>query len=179
MICNSQKKSIAHRQHGAALITSLVILLTLTILGVTAMSGSSLQELMAGNFQDKNFAFDAAESALVAAEKQVDSWVVPPLPDNNGSNGVFTPNLFGDFEYTAFDNAVWANGTPYSLPVESPVENNPMYIIEEYGFAPANADYRYGVTREAGVTLYRITARGTGQSNSTIVMVQSIYGKLN
>lgn len=49
---------------GAALVTSLVILLVLTILGLAAMSTSSLEEKMSGNIQDSTFAFEAAESGL-------------------------------------------------------------------------------------------------------------------
>ena len=51
-------------QRGAALIMALVILLILTILGVTAMSTSSLEQKMAGNIQDLTRAFQAAESGI-------------------------------------------------------------------------------------------------------------------
>ena len=43
---------------------ALVILLILTILGVTAMSTSSLEQKMAGNIQDLTRAFQAAESGV-------------------------------------------------------------------------------------------------------------------
>lgn len=51
-------------QRGAALIMSLVLLLILTLLGVAAMRSSSLQQMMAGNTQEINRAFEAAESGL-------------------------------------------------------------------------------------------------------------------
>ncbi len=47
-----------------ALIMALVILLILTILGVTAMTTSSLEEKMSGNIQEQNRAFQAAESGI-------------------------------------------------------------------------------------------------------------------
>ena len=50
-------------QRGTALIMSLVILMILTILGVTAMGTATLEERMAGNTQELNKAFQAAESA--------------------------------------------------------------------------------------------------------------------
>ncbi len=164
------------RQQGAALITSLIILLILTVLGVTAMSGSSLQELMAGNFRDHNLSFQAAESALADAEQAIEGWVVQPVADDTGSNGVFVPNLFAPFENTAFDNAVWANGTPYSLPGTLPVSQDPLYIVEEIDFVGSSADYRDEV-RRAGVIFYRITARGTGSSDNSVTLLQSTYGK--
>lgn len=52
------------RERGTALIMSLVILLILTILGVTAMGTASLEEKMAGNTQEINKAFQAAESGV-------------------------------------------------------------------------------------------------------------------
>ena len=164
------------RQRGAALITSLIILLILTVLGVTAMSGSSLQELMAGNFADQSLSFEASESALSEAEQTVDGWTIQPIADDTASNGVFTPNLFPPFENTAFDGAVWANGTAYSLAGTLPVSQDPLYIIEEVDFVGSSADYRDQVSR-AGVIFYRITARGNGRSNNSVTLLQSTFGK--
>jgi type II secretory pathway pseudopilin PulG len=56
-----------HRQQGVALVVAIVILLILTILGITAMSTSSLQEKMSGNIQEQTRAFQAAESGLTTA----------------------------------------------------------------------------------------------------------------
>jgi len=56
--------SITGSQQGAALVMALVILLILTLLGVTAMGTSSLEEKMAGNIQEATRAFEAGESGL-------------------------------------------------------------------------------------------------------------------
>lgn len=56
--------AVGRYQRGTALIMSLVILMILTILGVTAMSTASLEEKMSGNTQETNKAFEAAESGL-------------------------------------------------------------------------------------------------------------------
>ena len=55
------------RQSGAALIVALVILVVLTLLGVTAMNTSSLQENIASNTQQQVHAFQAAETGLKRA----------------------------------------------------------------------------------------------------------------
>lgn len=52
------------QQRGAVLVISLILLLLLTILAITASSTASLQERMAGNAQEANIAFQAAESGL-------------------------------------------------------------------------------------------------------------------
>lgn len=58
-------------QKGVVLITGLVFLVMMTILGVTAMQNTVLEERMAGNLRDENLAFQAAEAAL---RKVSDSW---------------------------------------------------------------------------------------------------------
>ncbi len=58
---------MAGNQRGAVLVTALVFLVILTLLGITSMSTNTLEERMAGNFQDANRAFQAAESGLSAA----------------------------------------------------------------------------------------------------------------
>jgi len=60
-------RTLARRQHGTALVLSLVILVILTILGVTALSTSSLEEKMAGSMQEVTKAFEAAESGIESA----------------------------------------------------------------------------------------------------------------
>lgn len=55
------------RQRGAALITAMVILLIMTIIGITAISTTALEQKMAVNMQETNRAFQAAESGLSKA----------------------------------------------------------------------------------------------------------------
>ncbi len=59
-------KSFSH-ERGVALAMVLMILVVLTILGVSAMKTSVLEVRMSGNVQDANSAFQAALSGLVAA----------------------------------------------------------------------------------------------------------------
>ena len=55
----------SHRKHeGSALIISLLILLVLTIIGVTALNSTVMEEKMSSNFQTGNTAYQAAESAV-------------------------------------------------------------------------------------------------------------------
>lgn len=49
---------------GAALIVGLLLLLVLTILGISGMNSASLEFIMAGNEQFKNNAFQAAETGI-------------------------------------------------------------------------------------------------------------------
>lgn len=61
-------KQLARNQRGAVLIVSLVILLLLTVLAISASTTSSLQERMAFNAQENNIAFQTAESGLASVD---------------------------------------------------------------------------------------------------------------
>ena len=67
------KNKFSQSQQGAALIVGLIMLLLMTILGVTSMSSSIMEEKMAGNSRDRAIAFQAAESALRAAEREIEN----------------------------------------------------------------------------------------------------------
>jgi type IV pilus assembly protein PilX len=56
------------KQRGMVLLVCLVMLLLLTMIGITAMSNSTLQERLVGNTRDQNTAFQAAEAALRVGE---------------------------------------------------------------------------------------------------------------
>jgi type IV pilus assembly protein PilX len=59
------------RQKGFVLITALIFLVILTLLGISSMQASTLQERMAGNLSDRNIALQAAELALRDAERDL------------------------------------------------------------------------------------------------------------
>lgn len=56
-------------QHGAVLIVALVMLLLLTMISLTSMRGTALQENMAGNLRESNTSLQAAEAALRSGEQ--------------------------------------------------------------------------------------------------------------
>jgi len=59
------------KQNGTALIMALSILVILTILGISAMKGSTLEYRMATSVQDTSVAFQAAESALAESMAKI------------------------------------------------------------------------------------------------------------
>ena len=54
------------KQQGVVLVISLLMLVSLTVLGVSAVSSSLLQNKMAISMESQSLAFDAAESAIAA-----------------------------------------------------------------------------------------------------------------
>jgi type IV pilus assembly protein PilX len=65
-------------QRGAALVVALILLMVLTILGVTGMSISSTELVMAGSEQDRERAFQAAEIGIERATRALGT--VPATP---------------------------------------------------------------------------------------------------
>lgn len=61
----------AYRQRGVALLVALIFLVILTLLGLTAMQSSVLEEKMAGNMRDRAIAMDAAYAALRDFERDI------------------------------------------------------------------------------------------------------------
>lgn len=159
------------RQTGAALIVSLVLLLIMTVLGVTAMRTTTLQERMAGNLRDNNLAFQAAEAALREGEDLLEAATVPPFTGVNGLLQVQT-----DAGQPSFWNAYnWDDDArAAAAPDPDNVAEAPRYVVEELPPLPAQGDsLRFGALPDVG--FYRVTARGVGGSTDAVSILQTTY----
>jgi Tfp pilus assembly protein PilX len=161
-----------HSQHGAALVTSLIVLGVLVLMGLTAVMVSNSQFRMAGNLQFQSTAMSDAESALAIAE----NW----LPSNFTNEGFANPKVAGLYpEKTAPDPFTMAWTDQSSIKVD-PIGNQ-RYTIELY--APNRPLPSNSVAQSAGygesapaptVNVYRVTARGVSRAGATR-LVQSYY----
>ena len=107
-----------NRERGAILIVTLLFLVILTMLGVTAMSGTTMEERMAGNARDGGIALQAAESALRDARRDLNAI---PATDAGARRG--TPihvSQFGDATGTPGSCSDLANGQGLCLPALNP-----------------------------------------------------------
>ena len=62
-----------NEQSGMVLVVSLMILISLTILGVTTMQATRTEVAMAGNQRESGLTFNAAEAGLRSAESFVNT----------------------------------------------------------------------------------------------------------
>jgi len=161
------------------LIISLLILLVMTLIGVTAMQTTTLEEKMAGNTRDRNTAFQATEAALRDAEALIEGAVTTGAFD--GSGGLYGT---GDTEPDYASSTSWstANSRAYSGSLAY-VATQPRYFVKQVGIIPGAGGPLniggYGKPRTgADVTTFRITARGTGTSDTSRVTLRSYYGKI-
>jgi len=150
----------------------------MTLIGVTAMQTTTLEEKMAGNTRDRNLALQAAESALRDAEALVEGAVSTAAFDGTGG-------LYGtddaEPDYSAASSWSGTSSKAYSGSI-SEVATQPRYFIQRVGIisgagGPINIGV-YGRRQTSGdVTTFRITARGTGATDASLAIVRSHYGK--
>lgn len=168
---------------GAALVMALVFLLVLTLLGISSLNTSALQEKMAGNVQDRNYAFQAAESALITGENLIGSSI--SINTVVADSSITTDGLH---KPSTTSTPVWDEGTPIwttSTDVRTlsgiltKVASAPKFIIEDVGqIEDVGGSLKLPTNyKSAGKNLFRITSRGTGGTNAAVVIVQSTYEK--
>lgn len=157
-------------QQGAVLIVSLIMLLLLTILAVSSMSTTIMEEKVTGNFKDKNTAFQSAEAALRDGEIYMRE--TANLPTFNGTTaGLYEPTTTGSSRWQIVD---WRDATKVRAYTGlNGVAEQPKYIIEELIDVIEN-DGSLGIEAEQ-FTYYRITARAVGGTNTAVVMLQTIF----
>lgn len=102
------------KQTGLVMVFALLVLMSLTILGVASVSASLMQNKMALSMERSSLAFDAAEAAIAGvvfeSEDEVllsDPALVDPLSEARQNDRI---NLAAQ-ELSCFDNANWANRT--------------------------------------------------------------------
>lgn len=162
----------AGSQRGAVLIIALIMLLVMTLIGVSNMTGTTMSERMAGNLTEYNIAFQAAEAALRDGESFLQT---ATLPDFNGTNGLYKPAVGGTPQvWNVTSNWTGTGSKNYTGSIGGLAET-PRYMIEELPAVPAPGGTITSDTPAPETGMYRITARATGRSDTTIVLLQTTY----
>lgn len=166
-------------QHGAALVIGLILLLVMTLLSITAMRGTLLQERMSGALSDQNIAFQAAESALREGEAVLGNTVTLDF-SKAGWYDEGEQDSLPDWQEKPTDAAEIGTGVigyqgedmGWGRAPQFYVERMPPVVIDgDSGGSMAVGDG----TIKAEYELYRIVARGFGKNDGTVAIVESIY----
>ncbi len=155
--------NLMKKQTGVVLIISLVMLILLTLIGLTGMQTTTLEEKMAGNAKDRNTAFQAAEATLLEAEK----YILANSTTYSNTNGLWNTaqnNL--DFFASSTWNANSSRATPSGFENNFGLPSAPRYIIEK-------------INTNGSVKTFRITARAVGQQPGSQIILQEIYQRTN
>ncbi len=170
------------KQSGMVLFIALVLLLVLTIAGVSVVQTTSLEERMARNTRDRMMAFQAAEAALRDAEMCISTLTNVTVVDEDGDDGLWDTIDFGDPEpWLAVD---W-NEANKSRTATQPagVAAAPRYIVEHIATVVREDDQfeisdDYGFGAATHIQIFRVTSRGIGGSPNARVMLQSTFGRI-
>lgn len=193
------------RQHGAVLFVALVFLLLITLLALTAIGTSVLQEKMTGGMRNRQLSLMGAESALRGAEASL--WNASftarqPFPPCYGGADqgpcIYRPSITGALEADVQQfrtSRTWVDKLPgapdYSASLTGLADDaetaalavQPKVLIEELGAnVPPGAGRQSGAidpeARTAAV-FYRITARSQGGSGAAISVTESVFSSAN
>ncbi|MCP1726273.1 type IV pilus assembly protein PilX [Natronospira proteinivora] len=160
------------RQGGAVLLFSLIVLLLLTVIGVTAMQTTTLQERMAGGQRDRHLAVQGAEAAVREAERFLQQATLPQFL--GAENGLYHHN---DYPAPSWQDFGWGSGYRNydGGDMDGLLAEAPGYYIERLP-PVANPDGSLvGGEAIEDTEFYRITARSTGGSGQSEVIVQVIF----
>ena len=174
-----------YSQRGVALVMSLVMLLLLTILGLSSVQTTSMQLRMSLNARDNDLAFQASESAVNEAESWMSTNTSLLVFQVANSNGLYDAPDFGSVNLSTFDWSNPGNNMRGYITLStslSDVATQPKYIIEWVKTVMSEADTlnlgNIGQDTGSGRTqVFRVTTYGTGGTGSAHVMLQTTYGK--
>lgn len=159
------------QQRGVALVVSLVLLVLVTLVGLAAIRGTTMQQKMTSNFYDRELSFQSAEAALRAADTAI-QMNAAAIARNCGSGGVTClANPFTDASLPANSIQTVVTGSGVGQFDAGTISaSQPQYVIENFGAYPdpntstgfsqtANAS-QYGAQGVSTTAIYyRVTAR--------------------
>lgn len=178
------------RQKGITLIVGLILLLVMTMLGLTAVQVTTQQERMAGNLRDRNIAFQAAESALREGESALENQCVIVFNGKGAfdveANSKDKPAIIASaateqwtednsFPFDSFDDACTEPKT-HGVFFQAAVA--PRFFLERQP-PVGGSSLEVGVSKDIQVT--KVTSRGVGASRGddgsevAVVVLQSSF----
>ena len=178
------------RVKGSILLVSLVLLLVMTVAGLTGVKMATLDEKVSGNYQDQQMAFYAAEAALKEAEQFI--------ANNRFTLANFTASCADGFCFSGSDSddvgscdpgmaQPWQTGALWSTDDQhrttsvsiSGISAQAKYIIEFrcYIAKEPSGPLPDPANRRDWAEFFRITALASGGSGDSRVMLQSSYAK--
>jgi type IV pilus assembly protein PilX len=176
------------RQSGVVLFVALILLLILSLLGVTAARMQTTEERMARNEDNRQIGAQAAEAALRAAEAGLTNGLYSASQFANNTNGFYELNP-ATGSVLQQPPSVWATpGATITYPDPAnpmppltalpAAAQSPKYIIENLPAVAMPGDSINQVqyaTPVSPVTVYRVTANATGADSSSTTILQSIF----
>ena len=171
------------RQRGAALAVSLILLLVMTIVGVSAMNGARLEINMAGLMQDEQDALRRGERTLVEAVTRIQQVVSAEgkfefHSEEDEEDGLYAPDENDRIADVATTHD-WSELDTIRSTDHSEFKDDDNAIVIQYLGTQTIPGGDLGVDGEAPIAgeeahVYRITTRSETGTNS-VRIIESIY----
>ena len=182
------QQSMPSKQTGAVLITSIVLLIIFTMLGVATMRTNITDITVQDGIKNRNNAFQCAEAALRSGETWLGdlsgpAHAVGANPTQSGSEvweanltAIRNPSLQLDSLW-ADDTKTWSYGTDLmNANTNIGCKTDPRYFIESMGAVSSVSDsLDYESMAKGKSAFYRVTSYSTGMDNNATVVLQTTY----
>ncbi|WP_432723126.1 PilX N-terminal domain-containing pilus assembly protein [Jeongeupia wiesaeckerbachi] len=154
-------RAIYKRQQGFVLVVSLILLVIVTILVVNTMRATTMNEKMAGNYMDRNRAYQAAEQALRQGEAVLQNNADACLAGCTTANVTDTGAAV-----TVMPNS-WSDTNAKVAAINNGQATSAKFLVNQLSnsFLP---------TDKLGCKPYSIMGRGQGIDTRSVVVLQSV-----
>lgn len=188
---NMLSSARAH-QRGVALVIALVLLIAVTLVGLAAIRGTSLQEKMSGNAYDRQMSFQAAEAALNVGEHELvanlgnyplNTAGTDCVNNNCGPNPVTDNNVTAN-DWNAVNTSSTATGPTVFKTTYTAAADQPAFVIQKMGVCGGAASGSFVFTNDqnnpsysvqSNNQCYRVTARSGSNPDRAQVVLQAMY----
>ena len=158
------------KSRGVALVISLLLLVAITLLAISAIRNTTMQERMAANLSDREVAKQVAEASINFAATQLNvangtAWYTPALPvPANGTADQWNNPIF------------WANAGQRVVTING-VNFTGQFIVENLGLWASRQDptCKQKENPLCERQTYRITARNQPIAGRSSVMLQVVW----
>ncbi len=176
------------RQSGAVLITTIVLMVIFTLLGVAAMRSNITDISIQGSMKNRSNAFQCAEAAIRAGEIWLDGLAGPAFQvtsnPQQSSSQVWEVNNSAiqnpELQLAGFwqnNNITWSyGGFLINGSADVGCNTDPRYFIESLGAVAGDSEgIDFETLAKGRSAMYRITAYSTGVDNNATVVLQTTY----
>ncbi|WP_395340939.1 PilX N-terminal domain-containing pilus assembly protein [Ningiella sp. W23] len=153
-----------NKQNGLVMVFALLVLLSVTILGVSAVSSSLLQTKMASSMEQKSVAFDAAEAAIAGVVFESEDEMV--LSDPGLEDPLTVARRVGEIDLTAEELSCYADDRTRREVTSAGLDTNTMHTVAGQ-FSPQGAVDAWSQTAYVREQACRGSSNVIGGSNVT------------
>jgi len=161
-----------HSQSGVSILVAMVMLLVLTLIGVSSMNSALVELKMAGSMQQQGIALNRADELLRVGELNIDGILNDPAAFDFAADG---DGYYVNADNINVNNIDWA---AQGLATIQGATANDIYVTEYLGAKPIPGESvkvsTDGRIIGGAVHTFRITTRSATGKNA-VRLVQSVY----